>query len=305
MKTRLQSLATMLFVVGALAGCGKSSTTTGPSANGGATPADQAAVSAAIADNAGYIDEDAFATSEETALGGGAGFAAIRPLRFWRSIESVDRRIVTDYSQPDSLGRPTFALVTIHKHLLGKFNILAGAFDENDTTRTLVRKPLDDRWVRRMALQRVRIDSTGDRQVWRVVGVSGVEVTSKDATTNITSLRVQAGTLDTTFTNPLELYRLRRMLLVAGSQSMKLTVTTGRNDDVVVLYRHLSRRPFVNNGDGTYTSEFVLGDFPGLRHVGVNAFSRGTLYDDAAAYDSKAWILGFVVRPGEDHIGPR
>lgn len=302
MKKHLLSLVATLFVVGALAGCGKSSSTMGPTANGGATAEDQAQVAAAVADNAGYIDEDAYSSSDETEIGGGVGFAAIRPLRFWRSIESIDRRIETVYANNDSLGRPTTALVTIRKHVLGKFNILAGAIDENDTTRTVLHKPLDDRWVRRLALHRVRIDSTGTRQVWRVVGVSGVEVTSADATTNITSLRVEAGAIDTTFTNPLELYRLRRMLLVSGSQAMKLTVTTGRNDDVVLLYRHLNRRPFVNNGDGTYTAEFLLGDFPGIRHIGVNALSRGTLFDDTAAYDSKAWILGFAVRPGEDHI---
>ena len=302
MKKPLLSLIATLFVVGALAGCGKSSSTMGPTANGGATAEDQAQVSAAVAENAGYIDEDAYSSTDETEVGGGIGFAAIRPLRFWRSIESIDRRIETVYSNNDSLGRPTTALVTIRKHVLGKFNILAGAIDENDTTRTVLHKPLDDRWVRRLALHRVRIDSSGTRQVWRVVGVSGVEVTSEAATTNITSLRVQAGAIDTTFTNPLELYRLRRMLLVSGSQAMKLTVTTGRNDDVVLLYRHLNRRPFVNNGDGTYTAEVMLGDFPGIRHIGVNALSRGTLFDDTAAYDSNAWILGFAVRPGQDHI---
>lgn len=302
MKHRLLSLFATLFVVGALAGCGKSSSTMGPTASGGATAQDQAQVAAAIADNAGYIDEDAYSSTDQTETGGGVGFAAIRPLRFWRTIESVERRIETVYSNNDSLGRPTRALVTIRKHVLGKFNILAGAIDETDTTRTVLHKPLDDRWVRRLALHRVRIDSSGTRQVWRVVGVSGVEVTSADATTNIASLRVQAGAVDTTITNPLELYRLRHMLLVSGSQTMRLTVTTGRNDDVVVLYRHLGRRPFVNNGDGTYTAEFLLGDFPGLRHIGVNAFSHGTLFDDTAAYDSKAWIVGFAVRPGEDHI---
>lgn len=302
MKHRLLSLFATLFVVGALAGCGKSSSTMGPTATGGATAQDQAQVAAAVADNAGYIDEDAYSSTDQTEIGTGVGLAAIRPLHFWRTIESIDRRIETVYSNNDSLGRPTTAIVTIRKHVLGKFNILAGAIDETDTTRTVLHKLLDDRWVRRLALHRVRIDSSGTRQVWRVVGVSGVEVTSADATTNITSLRVQAGAVDTTITNPLELYRLRHMLLVSGSQTMRLTATTGRNDDVVVLYRYLGRRPFVNNGDGTYTAEFLLGDFPGIRHIGVNAFSHGTLFDDTAAYDSKAWIVGFAVRPGEDHI---
>ncbi|MEO5988162.1 MAG: hypothetical protein ABIU54_08925 [Candidatus Eisenbacteria bacterium] len=305
MKTRLLTFTALALLVGALAGCGKSTTTLGPNLDNGVNVEAQAQVSAAIAANAGYIDEDAFSTSAEADVnaGAGVGLSAIRPLHFWRTITSVDRRIEIRYGDPDSLGRPTTAVATIHKHLLGQFNIAAGSIDVTDTTRILIHKPLDDRWVRRLALRRVGIDSTGTHQSWRVVGVSGVEVKSKDATTNILSLRIQAGTVDTTVTNPLELHRLRHMLLVSDSQTMHLTVTTGRNDDVVVLYRHLSRTPFVNNGDGTYTSEFVLGDFTGLRHVGVNAFTHGTLFDDTAAYDSNAWILGFVVRPGDDHLG--
>ncbi len=304
MNNRLLSYTASLLLMGALAGCGKSSSTLGPTSDGsGATPQDQADVSNAVAANAGFIDEDAFATSEETVMAGGGGFTAIRPLRFFRSIESIDRRVETTFGDPDSLGRPTTALVTVRKHLMGNFNILAGAIDEEDTTRTRIQKPLDDRWVRRLALKRVRIDSSGTRQVWRVVGVSGVEVTSKDATTNILSMRIQVGSVDTTITNPLELHRLRRILLVDGGQPMRITVATGRNDDVVLLYRHLNRRPFVNNGDGTYTAECVLGDFPGLRHLGVNALSHGTLFDDKAAYDSKAWIVGFAVRPGDAPIG--
>lgn len=306
MKYRLLSLTCLMFVVGALTGCGKSSSTLGPTATtGGATAEDQAQVSAAVSANLGLIDEDAFESSETTEIGGGSGFAAIRPLRFVRTIDSINRRFEMSFGDPDSLGRPASAVVTIHKHLLGKFNILAGSLDETDTTTTRIQKPLDDRWVRRLALKRVRIDSTGTRQVWRVVGVSGAEVTSKDATSNISSLRIQAGAIDTTITNPLELHRLRRILLLDPSTPVRLTATTGRNDDVVLLYRHLNRRPFANNGDGTYTSEFVLGDYGGLRHIGVNALSNGTLNDDQAPYDSNAWIVGFAVRPADCEIGPR
>jgi hypothetical protein len=36
---------------------------------------------------------------------------------------------------------------------------------------------------------------------------------------------------------------------------------------------------------------------PGIRLVGVNALSRGTLFDDEAPYDSEAWLFHFAVRP--------
>ena len=37
----------------------------------------------------------------------------------------------------------------------------------------------------------------------------------------------------------------------------------------------------------------------GVHHLGVNALSRGAIFDDRAPYDSQAWILPYVVRPTE------
>jgi hypothetical protein len=36
-----------------------------------------------------------------------------------------------------------------------------------------------------------------------------------------------------------------------------------------------------------------------VHHLGVNALSHGTLFDDAAPYDSKVWIFPFVMKPTE------
>ena len=37
--------------------------------------------------------------------------------------------------------------------------------------------------------------------------------------------------------------------------------------------------------------------FGGLHHIGVNALSNGTLFDDEAPYDSDAWILPHTFFP--------
>jgi hypothetical protein len=214
----------------------------------------------------------------------------------------VDRAFEFAFADTDSTGHPTTAVVTIRKHLVGRFNILVGIPGSDggaiDSALSVVHKPLDDRWVRRVLLQRVRV-SEHDRPVWRIVATSAVKVTSKDATTQITSLRVQSGDLDTTITDPARFFHLRRILRFDPGVAVTLTATTLRNDDVVVLQLRDHRLRFHNNGDNTYTGTWTVGLLAGPRHVGVNALSNGTLFDDTAAYDSQAWLVPFLVRPSD------
>ncbi len=308
MNRRLALTLALLAGAVALAGCGKSGNVSAPDSASGDNTQDQVLVSQAVAESPEMTDEDVYATADVTQFDGGPGLAAIRPLRFWRTITNVRSNFDFAFSDPDSAGRPTRALVTVHRHLTGTFNIVAGdpAADPSDSSRSVIRKPLDDHWVRRLALVRTRVwdDSAHTRhhERWRVVGTSGVEITAKDATSQIQSLRLQAGALDTTVTNPLEMFRLRHVLQIAGGTPVTLTATTGRNDDTVLLYRIGERRRFTNNGDGTYTFQWTTADFGGLRHLGVNVLANGTLYDDTAPYDSKGWVLPFVVRPGDDPV---
>ncbi len=304
---KLLLLALLALATGSLTGCGKSADSLTPTSDAGASAADQAEVAAAVAASPEYTDEDVHASSMEMALQDApeGALTAIRPLRWWRSIDDVSRRIETEWAQPDSNGRPTMAFVTIHKRLVGELHIVYGAVSDTDTTVARVDKPLDDRWVRRLALQRKRVNEDSTRSVWRVVGTSGVEVKSEPVTSDIQSIRLQAGAVDTTITDPLQLHRLRHLIFVDPSTPLRLTVTTSRADDTVLLYRHDLRRRFQNNGDGTYTLEWTTGDFGGLRHFGVNVLSHGTLFDDQAPYDSNAWILPFAVRRPDCEIGER
>lgn len=294
----------LALVAGLAAGCGKSTPGAPQDLGSGstATPTaeDISQVSAEVSANTPYVEEDVYEGGDPARLdAAGDALAAIRPLSWWRTIRSVTRRIDTQFLDPDSAGRPTTAVVTVHKRLQGSFNILAG--DSLAAPDSLLRKPLDDRWVRRLLLKRVRVDSTGQVR-WRLAGTSGVEITSDGAVTNIQSVRVQAGGLDTTITDPLQMHRLRRVLHVPAGAEVRLTVRTGAPDDLVLFYRWMHRARFHNEGNGTHTFRWTAGAEGGLRHFGVNALSRGTLFDDAAPYDSNAWIFAFVVFEADDGL---
>ena len=151
-------------------------------------------------------------TQAQTEVSGTA--SAIDPLFFWRDIRRVARTFDVAFADTDSTGQPATAIVTVHKRLAGSFNIVVGdaGSEGSPTDAHVIRKPLRDHWVRRILLRRVaRIDGH-ERRPWRVAAVSGVEVTSRDAQTRLQSLRVQSGDLDTTITNPLAFWRLRRLV---------------------------------------------------------------------------------------------
>jgi len=333
MRTRspIPGVFVALLAAGLLAGCGKSADPIAPAAP---TTTPESADQTAITDVMGQVpvlaEDDLFLSEEETELSLAANAAlgrpsaspaaAIRPWRYWREILDVDRRFEFEFFAPDSNGDPTRAFVTIHKSLKGTFNILTPTPAPSDTTPTdgalatsdgpgpgpidradlrLVRKRLHDHWVRRIAL--VRIDPpNSDRHVWRIAGTSGVSVESvaPSATdTRIQSLRIQKAGLDSTVTDPLELFRLKQILRAVPGEQVTLTVTTNATDDVVVLLHRGLRFRFTNNGDGTYTGVWTVPPVLGIHHFGVNALSHGTLFDDEAPYSSDAWILPYATTP--------
>jgi len=225
----------------------------------------------------------------------------IEPYFFWRTIARRMPSFEFAFADTDTTGLPTTAIVTVRRHFTGTLNIVPRDPVNPDLpdTHNIVRKPLDDLWVRRFLMKRVRL-APGDHAAWKIAAATAVEVTSKDATTAITSIRVQSGPTDTTLTDPAAFIHLRRVLRFAPDDPVTLTVTTPRTDDVVLLYHHVERERFENHGDGTYTRTFTAGSLQGWRHFGVNALSHGTLYDDIAPYDSKAWIFPYVIVGGPD-----
>lgn len=301
MRAPLSIATVVILSAGLLAGCGRQSAVTAPASGG--TAADQAEVTSTIASAPDVVEDGEFENPDPATLSdGGLATTLIHPLRFWRTIRDIDRRFEFAFADTDSTGRPTTAIVTVHKRLRGSFNILVGEPGTDgvplDSALNVIHKRLEDQWVRRLLLKRVRVREN-ERPAWRIVATSGVRVTSRDAATRIQSLRVQSGDLDTTITDPARFLYLRRILKFDAGAQVTLTATTLRADDVVVLQLRDHRLRFHANGDNTYTGTWTVGTLAGLRHFGVNALAYGTLFDDAAPYDSQAWLLPFLVRPGE------
>ena len=300
---RAPLLVTILLGLTVLWGCSDNSVNPQSQAAG-----EEAAITGTLAALPEFMDDGLFDTPDQTLLApslrdagevAAAPKEAIEPFVFWRAITARSRRFEFAFADSDSTGRPTTAIVTVHRRFTGTFNILPR--DPNAPTVAdrsgAIAKPLDDHWVRRLLLKRIRLgDETRGR--WRLAAASGVSVTSAEATSEIESIRVETATQDTTLTDPLAFVFLRRMLRFAPEDSVTLTVTTPRADDVVLLYHREHRGRFRNNGDGTYTARLRAGHLAGWRHFGVNVLSHGTLFDDAAPYDSKAWIFPYVVLPG-------
>jgi hypothetical protein len=300
MRLTLARTLTLVLLGGILAGCGTSHMAApGP----GTSSSDQAQVASELARQPSLIDDGLADSPDQTSMSATGTASLIDPLTYWRTILSVDRTFEFAFADTDSTGHPTTAVVTVHKTLQGRFNVLAGVPGTDgttlDSTTKVIHKPLVDHWVRRILLRRVAVSERGDER-WRFAATSGVRVTSRNATTHIVSLRVQTGATDTTITDPLAFFRLRRILRVEPDAPVTLTVTTERNDDVVVLMHHDRRFKLHNNGDDTYSGEWRARLFvAGVHHFGVNALSNGTLFDDQAPYDSQAWILPYVIAPTE------
>jgi len=297
MRPQLCLPIALLLVAGFLTGCGANKATN----PAGSTIVEENEIVAELATQPALLEDGISGSQDEVSLGSSSpGLAVIQPLTYRRVIRERNRRFEFAFSDSDTTGRPTRAVVTIRTRLIGSLHILAAPPEATPgDSAFLVRKPLDNIAVRRVLMRRVAgQDSAVRRARWRVAAASGVQVTSREHTTHIVSLRLQGAGLDTTITDPLAFVRMRNMPRLEPNSEVALTVTTERPDDVVVLHRHGLRYRLRGNGDNTYSGTFQVGMFArGMRHIGVDALSRGTLFDDEMPYDSQAWVLPHVIVP--------
>lgn len=291
-----------------LAGCSKSSNNVTGTGGGSS---EQVQVTTAIAATPGVLDDGVSDSQDSTTYSAEpatSGLSAIHPITFWRRWTVSDRTFAFAFSDTDSTGRPLRAVVTISTHLHGTFNVAANvpSTDGNpaDSTRQVFHKPLDETRTRLVWLHRAAL-ATDARVVWRISGVSGVHVVSNPNTTHIVSVHLVTTGVDTTIVNPIAFINLATLMRFQPASTVQITVTTSNATDAVAI--HLVdgiRFRLHNNGDGTHTGQWTTSVFThGLRHVGIDAISHGSLFDDTAAYDSEQWVEPFVLFP-ELLLGP-
>jgi hypothetical protein len=293
-RRNLARIAFALAGVIVMAGCSTSTTGPIPGAN-----TEQVQITGYMAANPAMIDDQLFADPASLPLSRLTSTnAAITPRWFWRRITMSTPTLTFQFSDTDSVGRPRLAAVTFTRHLVGTFNILPAA--AGDTTQldsaAIVHKPLDDTWTRHLLFKRCMVPGS-DQPQWRLIAASGVQVNSSGMTEHIASVRLQTSTLDTTLTDPLQLFTITHCMHVATGDTATITATTSKTDDVVLAYYRDLRLRFHSNGDGTYVIKLPVGSLLGMRFFGVNALSHGTLYDDTLPYDSQAWLFHAWVGP--------
>lgn len=251
-------------------------------------------------------------------LGDPSTNAEIDPGRWFRLIRRHERRFVIEFEKPDS--NTVRANVKIVDRLRGTFNVITKP-DTVDAegriiSRQWIQKPLADTGVRKAVFERHRIDRNNDPtgaldredredgfrdgwSRWHLIALSGAEITSDDGTRVIESVRVQAGDVDATITDPLELKRVRAGLLhLPPATPVMVTVQTSDPTDFVVLYVRWGRmRLRAGDVPGTFVGRFRTPADAAFRHFAVNALSHGTLFEDNGPYDSKAWGIPFIVGP--------
>jgi hypothetical protein len=197
---------------GSLAGCGNRVAT----APGGSSNSRTIAVNAALAGMPDMVSDDLFDVSTSTAVTAGqprnreprGDYAAVL-LAAHSRLDTALRPGVRGHR----LGRPPrTALVVINRRFLGTFNIVPGSAGDPSApdSANIVHKALDDHWVRHLLLHRFPGGSADHG--WHVVAATGVSVTSRNATTDLQSVRVRTSALDTLITDPLQLFAVGHCL---------------------------------------------------------------------------------------------
>jgi hypothetical protein len=244
--------------------------------------------------------------------------ASVTPLRWGRIVTSITKTVTIEVQPGD-----TVAIGTVEKTIIGQLKIRAIA--ETGDTVTLS-KPFTDISKRLILFKRVARNR--DRYWFNWVPVASTLIKGGTAEPNnlISLTKVElflpsGQTITITDPNAYWLrYRWLRIMTNARDDAPELTpgtmvrlratlVSASPDTDLVALRYGFSlfharrlRMSIVNevdNGDGTFTREYEA-TWPvhfhrGYFHAGVDAITKGTLFDDQAPYSASWWGVPYRV----------
>ena len=242
--------------------------------------------------------------------------AAVTPLRFGRFITNVSTTVTVDIQPGDTL-----AISHVAKVITGVFKIKA-VTATGDTV--LIEKPFVDNANRNVIFKRVNRNVDRFWQNWVPVATSLVAGATAQTSTPIaiTKLELFLANGDTvTVTDPTSYYlrfpwrrifhggRLDVPEMLGGQRLvLRATVLSSSADTDFVALRFGAgtiqgkRQRMVlisESGSGPYTREyqtvFFMHFHPGYFHVGVDAMTRGTVFDDTAPYSASWWGIPYRV----------
>jgi hypothetical protein len=248
--------------------------------------------------------------------------APITPLRWARFITGVTSTVTTTILPGD-----TMAMAHVEKTITGTFRI-KGTEGNVDT---ILSKPFTDKAVRNMLFRKVNLQDTA---VWRPTATSLVDGGTNPPPANnqitITQVQVFTPTDTVTITDPTTYYLryhwmpFRWIPFHDGEKKdcpefrggdrviIQATVVSASADTDLVAIRYgfgfslaIGRRQHTtlisqtNNGDGTFTrvyqATWFSHFFTGFFNLGVDAVTRGTLYDDSLPYSASWWGIPYRV----------
>ncbi|MDZ7294891.1 MAG: hypothetical protein ONB14_05700 [candidate division KSB1 bacterium] len=236
----------------------------------------------------------------------------IEPVRYGRrgkfSLVSVDIEFEAAPGELDTL-----AIATVTKTFTGTFVVVAKDSENTPPQAYKVyEKPIETTVVRKAKLRRVAYTDNPLRN-WRIVQVSMSQSQSVPTTIDIARVWIEPpGQEPLVIADPLSYWLPRHigLPLFSAGDTVKVYVSLTNSNSfppppgttVLVHFgvdRGLHRARHVLNdqgaypdqvaGDGVFSGCWVAKHDQGLRHLLIDAIDNGTIYDDAAPYNSVQW----------------
>lgn len=285
---KLGSILVALLFLGSLIviGCDQKGTSLGPEEE----ISERAEIEGLIKSDVDHFTFDVRVDSTTYPLG--KTLERIEPVSFFREINQITRDIDIHIVHPDS-GVP-YAEVAVTADLIGQFHTIS-----MDSTYL---KPIDDTAVRFAYFEKTgRPRNPRHHRGWELKKISGVEIYSNPCTKVIKSVHISSdlGSVDTTITDVTTLMDKEDIFRFKPGEFVTLEVETESPDDIVLLHVPHRRMPFHHIGVGLYVGSWRTTTdsrhFRRPKHAVMDVIDHGTIFDDQAPYDSRAWGISYRV----------